>query len=124
MGDPRRNGEGPDVLQLHGMEFPKGEWVGPISGVLEAKLPGNDHFQVSSEDMARPVRVEPAEAPASLFVAFDPDGDGQPGGSTSSPEKDALMAELDDLGVKYDRRLGPARLQALLEVAKFERGDD
>lgn len=146
IGDPRHGGEGPDTITLYGVAFPKGEWVEPIPAALEAKLPGNNHFETDSvagdwADMPlvgtggvtirNPVAVaaaDPADASAdpavTSFAAFDPDGDGRPGGSTASPEKDALIAQLEGLNATFDRRWGPARLQAALEVAQFERGDD
>lgn len=150
IGDPRHGGEGPAAITLYGVAFPKGEWVEPIPAALEAKLPGNSHFETAaSGDFLRPAptpeqfrdviykafqesaaadpSAEPhatldASAPAA-FAAFDPDGDGRPGGSTASPEKDALIAQLDAIGATFDRRWGPARLKAALEVAQFERGD-
>ncbi|CAN7308755.1 hypothetical protein LJR164_001629 [Phenylobacterium sp. LjRoot164] len=140
VGDPRRNGEGPDVMHLYGVDFPKGEWVGDLPRVLEAKLPGNNHFETSDGlsvggvsdivpgqtytiTVPEAAQAEPSPSVGS-FAAFDPDGDGKPGGSTSSAEKDALFAQLDGLGAQYDRRWGPARLQAALEVAQFQAGED
>ena len=151
IGDPRHNGDGPAVLHLYGVDFAKGEWVDPIPSTLEAKLPGNNHFETAESgaatvhvkigptdvyvfgDATTEIRDIPAAeasreaaetANASPFAAFDHDRDGKPGGSTSSPEKDALFAELEALKAPFDRRWGVPRLKAALEVAQFQQGDN
>lgn len=136
IGDPRHNGDGPAVLRLHGVDFPKDQWVDPIPASLEAKLPGHSHFLTAESGEGGLVTVQAPDAPLYVFgegstevdpqfAAFDHDGDGAPGGSTASPEKDAVIQALEAYpGVKFDRRWGLQRLRAALEVAQFERGDD
>jgi len=48
---------------------------------------------------------------------FDPDGDESPGGSTASPEKDELIAQLTELKATFDKRWGVAKLRAALDAA-------
>lgn len=71
------------------------------------------------------LRPDPdAIAPEPLVLPPDHDKDGVAGGSTASPEKDAVIAELKALNVDFDGRWGLPRLKAALEVAQFERGED
>lgn len=51
------------------------------------------------------------------IAKFDGDGDGSPGGSVSSAEKDELIAQLESLGLKPDKRKSPATLRAELDAA-------
>ncbi|MDP1873640.1 hypothetical protein [Phenylobacterium sp.] len=165
IGDPRNDGDGPKVLMLHGVAFPKNEWVDPVPSALEGKLAGNSHFVTKEGELsaglamadpdhtraavvaaAFPDLVEPA-APAAVegdpapdvvepasdayphltdaqVEALDRDGDQIPGGSNASDEKAALIAQLEAMGVEFDRRLGVAKLKALVDEQKFIKGED
>ena len=48
VGDVKRNGEGPEVIQAFGLAFLKGAWVGvdDLDPVSLKKLQGNSHFEV------------------------------------------------------------------------------
>jgi hypothetical protein len=51
------------------------------------------------------------------LAAFDGDGDGEPGGAASSPEKDELIAQLTELKADFDGRWGVTRLRKALDAA-------
>lgn len=51
------------------------------------------------------------------IAKFDADGDNASGGSASSAEKDELLAQLETLGLKPDKRKSVATLRADLEAA-------
>lgn len=51
------------------------------------------------------------------IAKFDADGDGAPGGSASSAEKDELIGQLETLGFKPDKRKSVASLRAELDAA-------
>lgn len=138
IGDPADGFSGPRVLRAFGRRFPKGRFVG-IEGedaeALHAKLAANNHFAVGEgqpdPDEASPEPVAGNDQAPSAFAAFDRDGDGEPGGSNASPEKDELINALGALQdkhpeaeIKYDRRWGAPKLRAALEAAQFELGDD
>ena len=165
IGDPRNDGDGPKVLTLHGVAFPKNEWVDPVPSALEGKLAGNSHFVTEEGELpaglamadpdhtraavlaaAFPDLVEPAApapvegdpapdvvepAPAAYphltdaqVEALDRDGDGVAGGSNASDEKAALIKTLEGMSVEFDRRLGVAKLKALVDEQKFIKGED
>lgn len=89
--------------------------------------PAPEISPVTAETALEPEAASGAPAPISEpapILPPDHDGDNIPGGSTASPEKDAVIAELKALGVDFDGRWGLTRLKAALEVAKFENGDD
>jgi hypothetical protein len=169
IGDPRNDGDGPKVLMLHGVAFPKNEWVDPVPSALEGKLAGNSHFVTEggeSDAVAAFIEaVRTAPLPADLILAaadfpvadqsgpapiigdpapdviepapdayphltdaqveaLDRDNDQIPGGSNASEEKAALIAQLETMGVDFDKRLGVAKLKALVETQKFIKGED
>jgi len=157
IGDPRYDGDGPKVLTLHGVAFPKNEWVDPVPSALEGKLAGNSHFATDDGEtdvvvaQAEPpitapwVDPVPADTPAPVegdpapdFIApdayphltdaqveaLDRDGDQIPGGSNASDEKAALIKTLEGMNVDFDRRLGVAKLKALVDEQKFIKGED
>jgi len=47
VGDPRYDGEGPDVISCHGMTFPKGIAVDVEDAAIVAKLDANSHFELA-----------------------------------------------------------------------------
>lgn len=140
VGDPRHDGDGPKSVTLHGVTFPKNEWVGDLPPALEAKLPNNSHFEVSGASVEKPPNpplaevneVVPQPEAADDYPhltpaqekALDRDGEGEPGGSTATDEKAALIAELEAMGVEVDKRLGVPKLKALVDEQKFIKGED
>ena len=68
VGDVKRNGEGPEVIQAFGLAFLKGAWVGvdDLDPVSLRKLQGNSHFEVSEGKAGKgqPAAEAPAAAPA------------------------------------------------------------
>jgi hypothetical protein len=46
IGDPGRNGDGPDPIHMLGVRFNKGEPVSVMDDAIIAKLQGNSHFEV------------------------------------------------------------------------------
>ena len=68
VGDVKRNGEGPEVIQAFGLAFLKGAWVGvdDLDPVSLRKLQGNSHFEVSEGKAGKgqPAAAAPAAAPA------------------------------------------------------------
>lgn len=155
IGDPRNDGDGPKVLTLQGVAFPKNEWVEPVPSALEGKLAGNSHFMTEGGDLpAGLVLADPGHTRAAIIAAafpdliegdpatdaiapdayphltdaqveaLDRDGDQIPGGSNASDEKAALIAELETMGVEFDKRLGVAKLKALVDEQKFIKGED
>lgn len=70
----------------------------------------------AAEDLAVELTAERDRARAQL-AKFDRDGDGSPGGSGSSAEKDEMIAQLETLGLKPDKRKSPATLRAELDAA-------
>lgn len=144
IGDPNDNFDGPRVFPFRGIDFPKGKWVAVADEATFAKCALSNHFETSGE--AEEAAVEPAEpelAPESAdqpepalddpepaadpepISALDHDADGKPGGSTASPEKAAIIAELEAIpGAEFDGRWGVPKLQAALEAARFMNGDD
>lgn len=132
VGDPNDNFSGPKIYPRCGIEFVKDEWT-PIPDEHVEKLRGNSHFEVrdGKGPKAAPKEPKASEAPEPVVdipagaSAFDPDGDGKVGGSTASPEKDALIAELEKIpGAEFDKRWGVTRLKAALDAAKFLSGED
>lgn len=134
IGDPLDNGSGPRTFVNFGITFRKGAWVA-IPAHLEAKFRGNSHFETATDDAevtdASAGDIE--DAAEARVSPPDQDGDGEPGGSTSSPEKDAIIAKLEAVAargepkgieVKFDRRWGVPKLMAALEAAEFEVGKD
>lgn len=67
VGDPRNGGEGPESLSQYGVSFTKGIWE-PVSAEVGSRLSNHTHFEVEPFNGADP-------------VAFDHDGNGEPGGS-------------------------------------------
>jgi hypothetical protein len=65
VGDVKRNGEGPEVIQAFGLAFLKGAWVGvdDLDPVSLKKLQGNSHFEVG-EGKAGKGQPAAAAAPA------------------------------------------------------------
>ena len=55
-----KDGDGPSVLVMNGVKFPKGEWVTVTDSHLAGKLPQNSHFEVKQADV---VAIEPQESP-------------------------------------------------------------
>jgi hypothetical protein len=45
IGDPRHDGDGPDVLRAHGYAFPKGEAVEVTDEAVAARLAKSSHFE-------------------------------------------------------------------------------
>jgi len=81
IGNPAKDGEGPDSLTMFGEAFEKGEWR-EVPDPVAARLSGNNHFEVAEtapEPVAEAV-VENAFNGADP-LAFDHDQNGQPGGS-------------------------------------------
>lgn len=88
---------------------------------------GREEAQAIAQEVTRErdralARATAAEARLAALDAgpanpLDHDNDGEKGGSTASPEKDALMADLAALGVEFDGRLGVAKLRAMLDDA-------
>lgn len=58
-----------------------------------------------------------AEGLRAKLAAFDGDGDGEPGGAASSPEKDELIAQLTELKADFDGRWGVSKLRKALDAA-------
>lgn len=133
-GDPLDNNSGPRTISLFGTTFQKGRWA-TIPDGYEGKIAGNSHFEVADDNAdVTDATVDEIEAAGETAPSpLDHDGDGEDGGSTSSPEKDNLIAQLEALAergaekgvdVKFDRRWGVPRLQAAIEAAEFEIGED
>lgn len=66
VGDPKRKGEGPEVLSAFGLTFLKGAWIGvdSLAPALLKKLKGNSHFELDEGKAAsgqpqRPAPVAP-----------------------------------------------------------------
>jgi hypothetical protein len=59
-------------------------------------------------------------SPTSQFHPLDHDQNGSPGGSLPAAQrgKEELYAQLDELGLEYDKRWGARRLQALIDNAQ------
>lgn len=133
IGDPLDDHSGPRTLRLFGLTFQKGVWAS-IPSELDRKISGNSHFETAADDAdVTDATVDEIEGRQSASDPLDQDGDGEPGGSTSSPEKDAIIAQLEAIAqrgaekgveVKFDRRWGVPKLQAALEAAEFEVGED
>lgn len=85
IGDPRHDGEGPEVVTLLGLSFVKGEWT-PVPGKAAAVLAKHTHFEI------------------------DADRDGE-----ADPSVDELRAQLDAKGIRYHHKAGVAKLKALLD---------
>lgn len=67
VGDVKRNGEGPEVIQAFGLAFLKGAWVGvdDLDPVSLKKLQGNSHFEVGEGKAGKgqPVAAAPVAEP-------------------------------------------------------------
>ncbi len=133
-GDPLDNNSGPRTISLFGTTFQKGRWA-TIPDGYEGKIAGNSHFETAADDakVSDATAAEVEDAAHAKTNPPDQDGDGESGGSTSSPEKDELIAKLEALAergaakgveVKFDRRLGVPKLKAILEAAEFEIGEE
>lgn len=101
--------------KVHGLEQ---EAIGAKALAAEA----NEALGAANASSTRAVqeseglREEVASLRAKLS-AFDGDGDGEPGGTASSPEKDELIAQLTELKADFDGRWGVARLRKALDAA-------
>lgn len=84
IGDPRNGGEGALALSSFGVDFVKGEWT-PIPAAVVAKLQGNHHFEI------------------------DTDEDGEPG-----PTIEELREALSARGIRFHHKAGVSKLQQLL----------
>ncbi len=133
-GDPLDNNSGPRSITMFGVTFRKGAWS-PVPAEIEAKISCNSHFETAADDakVSDATAAEVEDAAHAKTNPPDQDGDGESGGSTSSPEKDELIAKLEALAergaakgveVKFDRRLGVPKLKAILEAAEFEIGEE
>lgn len=91
IGDPRHGGEGPASVDVGGVEIGRVEFV-RVPHAIAAKLAGNNHFE-SMADSDKPSAPAPRSEPAA-----------------ANPDKEALIAQAEALGVDVDRRWGVPRL--------------
>lgn len=97
VGDVKRNGEGPEVIQAFGLAFLKGAWVGvdDLDPVSLKKLQGNSHFEVGE---GKAGKGQPAAAAA---PAAEPVKRGRKPAKPAiadDPPTDAAKSEDDDWG--------------------------
>jgi hypothetical protein len=129
IGDPNDDGSGPKVCRLgHGPTgapsyayFPRDRFVG-VPPALESAIAGNNHFATEEGD-AEP--YVPDEA-ATHRDPLDHDRNGRKGGRLGKTEAiarlTALKVEHPDL--EFDEKWNAKKLQATLEEAEFEYGDE
>lgn len=131
IGDPKDDFAGPKVINMYGVSFVKDAWtpLGDMKPEYVAKLEWNSHFEVrkatGKAEQRREIVAELVEAGAMVANPFDHDGDGRPGGSAASPEKLALIAQLEKIpGADFKRTWGVPRLQAALDAITGAKADD
>ena len=89
VGDPKRNGHGPDVAKAFGLLFPKGQWVSIDGNAMAlAKLPNNNHYEVDNKPA--PVAM-PVEKPQENTQAPK-----RKGRQPKAPELPAPIAPVDE----------------------------
>lgn len=110
IGDPNRDGEGPDTITVRGFTFEKdGDFVN-VGG--DTRFAGNNHFKTR-------------EGP------LDHDGDGRKGSSVPSAEgpsekehRATLFAELKALGLTFAKNAKTEALEAALTQAKAAKASE
>lgn len=96
--------------------------VGKLGDMEQAKIAA-EKARDDAEKVAADLTVERDAARAETaglrakIAAFDGDGDGEPGGAASSPEKDELIAQLTELKADFDGRWGVSKLRKALDAA-------
>lgn len=122
IGDPSNDCDGPRVLTLFGVTFPKNRWtdVSGLESAYIAKLEGNRHFQTRESGSTD----EPPLPETSTDEDETPQAPAEPPAIEATGSKAEIIEQLKALGAEYDARWGVPRLAQTLEQARFLKGDD
>lgn len=126
IGNPTRDDDGPRRVGFAGKSFPRGVFIDvtDVAAKLIAKLETNPYFETSEAALTKE-DVAAAEA-----VNGPPEDETPAGAAGAIPEgKAGLIAALEAMQAKHPEvtfspKWSAAKLQAALEAARFEHGDD